>query len=234
MPWRPWRWPPRLQPPCRLEWRPRVLPRPLGDRCAGWQHMQRVRRVGAHAGLRLRWPAWRRTVSSTSVRLSRRPRRAMRHSGLAYVRAWPRPLRLHPLFWPPMLPAPPLPPLSARQPQLPCCPLLTPLPPPPSVTLFWSAPMLLRFRSRSPQMNAVAGHSDVSPAHAFLTTYLRVSACPRSLPTVILAAYALALGRHWEGGGGPVLGRWLRRRRRRRWRRWRRRRRPARALLVLF
>ena len=125
-----------------------------------------------------------------------------------------------------MLLAPPLPPLSERHPQLPCCLLLTPLPPPPSVTLFWSAPMLLRFRSRSPQMNAVAGHSEVSPAHASLTTYLRVSACPRSLPTVTLAAYALTLGRRWASGSGPVLGHWLRRRRRRRrlWR-WRRRRR---------
>ena len=62
--------------------------------------------------------------------------------------------------------------------------------PPPSVSLFWSAPLLLRFRSRLPQMNAAADHTDLSPAHALLKNYPRVSACPRSLlPRVILAAH---------------------------------------------
>ena len=55
MPWRLWRRPPRLLSPRRR--RPRVLPCPLGGRCAGWLPMLPARRVGVTAELRLRWLA---------------------------------------------------------------------------------------------------------------------------------------------------------------------------------
>ena len=69
------------------------------------------------------------------------------------------------LLLPPPLLLPPSVPLFWGAPLLLCSlPLLLPLPP--SVSLLWSARPLLRFWSRPPQMNAVAGHTDVSPAHA--------------------------------------------------------------------